>query len=123
MTPKLLANENFPRQSVTLLRDAGFDVSAIAETTPGISDIEVLAQAAAQQRWILTFDRDYGELLFARGLTPPPALVYLKLASYRPSDPGRLVLQLLQLNTSLEGCFITLDSDGIRKRPLPARQP
>ena len=39
--------------------------------------------------------------------------------SYRPDYPGQLVLQLLNLNTPLAGSFITLDSDGLRKRPLP----
>ena len=53
-------------------------------------------------------------------MPPPPALIYLKLASYRPHDPGQLVLQLLKLDTPLAGCFITLDNDGLRKRPLPA---
>lgn len=119
MKPKLLANENFPLPSVRTLRAAGFDVLAIGEHAPGISDMQVLTLAAEQQRWILTFDRDYGELLFARGLPPPPALIYLKLTSYRPDYPGQLVLQLLNLNTPLAGCFITLDSDGLRKRPLP----
>ena len=120
MSVKLLANENFPLQSVRVLRAAGHDVLAICEHAPGITDSEVLALAASQQRWILTFDRDYGELIFARGLPPPPALIYLKLASYRPQEPGQLVLQLLTLDTPLAGYFITLDNDGLRKRPLPS---
>ncbi|CAG1023010.1 hypothetical protein MTYM_02142 [Methylococcales bacterium] len=33
MKPKLLANENFPAPSVAVLREAGFDVFYIAESS------------------------------------------------------------------------------------------
>ncbi len=61
---RLLANENFPTSSVDLLRRAQHDVSSIAEESPGIKDDAVLARAVQQERLILTFDRDYGELIF-----------------------------------------------------------
>jgi predicted nuclease of predicted toxin-antitoxin system len=61
---QLLANENFPLVSVQLLRQANYDVASITEDSPGIEDPEVLARAVDEQRIILTFDRDYGELIF-----------------------------------------------------------
>lgn len=67
---RLLANENFPTSSVDLLRRAQHDVSSIAEESPGIKDDAVLARAVQQERLILTFDRDYGELIFRRGHAP-----------------------------------------------------
>jgi hypothetical protein len=42
MKPRLLANENVPAPSVTLLRNAQFNVLAIAESHPGLSDRSVL---------------------------------------------------------------------------------
>ena len=42
MKPRLLANENVPAPSVTLLRNAQFSVLAIAESYPGLSDRSVL---------------------------------------------------------------------------------
>ncbi len=74
MTPRLLANENFPRPALLALRQAGADVEAVAELMPGATDTQVLLHAAAGARWVLTFDRDYGELVFARTVPPPPAL-------------------------------------------------
>jgi predicted nuclease of predicted toxin-antitoxin system len=121
MRPRLLANENFPRQSVALLREAGFDVLAIAESTRGIADHAVLDIAAEQQRWIITFDRDYGDLIFAKSLTPPPALVLLRLRSYRPDGPGRLLMRLMGRASEFIGHFVVVDDDGIRIRPLPKR--
>ncbi len=59
---RLLVNENFPLLSVKLIRQAGYDIASITEDCPGIEDIEVLTRAVNEQRIILTFDRDYGEL-------------------------------------------------------------
>jgi predicted nuclease of predicted toxin-antitoxin system len=61
---RFLANENFPLQSVRILRQADLEVASVTEDSPGIEDAEVLARAADEQRVILTFDRDYGELIY-----------------------------------------------------------
>jgi predicted nuclease of predicted toxin-antitoxin system len=82
MTIRLLANENFPVPSVVALRDAGHDVLAIAETQRGMTDREVLSLAVSEGRCLATFDRDYGDLIFAKGLPSPPALVLFRLRSY-----------------------------------------
>lgn len=66
MTVGLLANENWPQPSLRALQAAGFDVQAVAELMPRASDLKVLQHAAQTGRWVLTFDRDYGELVFAR---------------------------------------------------------
>lgn len=57
---KLLANENIPLDSVRSLRSAGHDVVSISERSPGISDEDVIRIARAENRIIVTFDRDYG---------------------------------------------------------------
>jgi predicted nuclease of predicted toxin-antitoxin system len=66
-----LANENFPLPSVRLLRQAGYDVASVTEDSPGIEDSEVLTRAANEQRVVITFDRDYGELIYRLRLPSP----------------------------------------------------
>jgi predicted nuclease of predicted toxin-antitoxin system len=61
MKPRLLANENFPAPSIRLLRDGGYDVTAVAESGASLADSDVLELAVTEKRWIVTFDRDYGE--------------------------------------------------------------
>ena len=61
---KLLANENFPLDSVKFLRQLGYDVCAIGENNKSITDKDVMALAHKELRLILTFDQDYGELIF-----------------------------------------------------------
>ena len=89
MKPRLLANENFPAPSVQHARERGYDVTSVAEGGGGPKDPAILALAVTEQRWIVTFDRDYGELIYARGFAAPPAVILFRLQSYRPDTPGK----------------------------------
>ena len=60
---RLCANENIPEACVVRLRQAGHDVLWIRETTPGSPDNVVLALAASEDRLLITFDKDFGELI------------------------------------------------------------
>ena len=86
--PGLLANENFPLPALRRLRDAGVDVAAIAEQAPGMRDTEVLALARREERWLVTYDRDYGELVFSKGYAPPPAIIFIRQGSYPATRPA-----------------------------------
>jgi predicted nuclease of predicted toxin-antitoxin system len=116
----LLANENFPRPSLLALRAAGVDVESVAESMPMASDTAVLAYAASNGRWIVTFDRDYGELVFARKVAPPPAIVYLRQGAYAPTWPAEAVLAALAQAAFVEGHLVVIDGRSLRRRPLPA---
>ncbi len=70
---KLLADENFPSRSVDILRANGFDVLWILRSYQGISDAEIINLANAEQRLILTFDKDFGHLIFKEGITKFPS--------------------------------------------------
>lgn len=119
MKPRLLVDENIPKPSVAYLRDKGFDVLSVAESLPGITDEGILIQADSQQRWILTFDHDFGELIFNQQYPSPPALILLRLNSYRPVDPGMLVDQAIREDMYLSGYFVVLEIDKLRKRSMP----
>ena len=114
---KLLANENFPMASKKLLADNGFDIIHIGETNSGISDEAVMNLAQLQERTILTFDRDYGELIFKFGHRPPKGVVYFRLDSYDPAYPAQFFMKLLIENKIVfEGIFTVIDTDSIRQR-------
>ncbi|MBI2778727.1 MAG: DUF5615 family PIN-like protein [Gammaproteobacteria bacterium] len=117
---KLLANENIPLASVYALRQAGFDITAISELSPGVSDAHVLRLAEAESRALLTFDRDYGELIYVRGLPCPPGLVYMRFLPTTPTEPSQLLIKLFaQKKNIVQGYFVVLDRDSIRRRALP----
>lgn len=85
------------------MRAAGVDVVAVVDNMPAAKDIDVLAFARASRRWIVTFDRDYGELVFKRGALPPPAIIYLRQEPYPAERPADIVLALLSNPSLAEG--------------------
>jgi predicted nuclease of predicted toxin-antitoxin system len=87
MKVRWLVNENFPAPSVAVMRASGYDVLPIAESHSGDDDTKVLALAREEGRWLVTFDRDYGELLFARNYAPPPAVILLRVAFFAGCVP------------------------------------
>jgi predicted nuclease of predicted toxin-antitoxin system len=67
---RVLADENFPPPAVAALRKAGWDVFSILEECPGVSDDDVATLCEEQWRILLTFDKDFGELIFPAGCPP-----------------------------------------------------
>jgi predicted nuclease of predicted toxin-antitoxin system len=114
---KLLANENFPIASKKHLANNGFDIVHIGETNGGISDEAVMKMAIAENRTILTFDRDYGELIFKYGYKPPKGVIYFRWNSYKPESPAQFFIELLKQNKIIfENIFTVIDTDSIRQR-------
>lgn len=119
MIAALLANENFPLPALRRLRQAGVDVLAIAERSAGMEDTSVLALARHEARWLVTYDRDYGELVFSKGYPPPPAIVLLRQGPYAPSRAAEMVLGLLETPDEIEGFFVVVSTSAVRRRALP----
>jgi len=117
---RFLANENFPLRSVHRLREAGHDIEAVIEDSPGVKDREVLARAASEHRIALTFDRDYGELIHRRRLSVPTGVVYFCFAPATPEEPAEHLLKLVAISSlSLQGEFTVVERGRVRQRPLP----
>ena len=113
-----MLNENFPAPSVTLMRASGHDVVSISESYAGIDDTEVLALAREGGRWLVTFDRDYGELIFAKKHIPPPAVILLRVQSYRPNEPAAWLERFALAPESLLGKFTVFSDNTVRSRPF-----
>jgi predicted nuclease of predicted toxin-antitoxin system len=64
---RILADESVEGEIVAYLRAEGHDVAYVPETSAGIHDDEVLAMANAQDRVLLTEDKDFGDLAFFYG--------------------------------------------------------
>lgn len=61
---KLVADESVDFRIVQALREAGFEVIAICELSPSITDTEVLQIAYTHKVLLITEDKDFGELVF-----------------------------------------------------------
>lgn len=117
---RVLANENFPRPSILLLRQVQWDVASVSEDSPGAKDSRVLANAAEAKRIILTFDRDYGELIFRlRSQSLPAGVIYFRYLPHNPEEPGQHLLKLQNISKlRFEDKFTVLRRQHIRQRPL-----
>ncbi len=114
----LLINENIPLASMNAMREAGHDVVSITERSPGITDEAVMDIAHAEQRIVMTFDRDYGELVFRRRLPMPGGVLYLRFLPGSPLEPAEYLARLISAGIVLEGKFTTGDRERVRQRPL-----
>jgi len=85
---RFLANENLPAAAVTALRSAGHDVVWVRIVPPGTGDLDVLARAAREERILLTFDKDFGELAKPSPLLSTCGVVLLRVPVPKASDVG-----------------------------------
>lgn len=121
---RFLADENFPLASVRVLQDSGYDVASMSEIRPGADDVEVLALAAEEGRVLLTFDRDYGRLLFQEGRPAPAGVVYLRFVPETPTHPAKRIARLIEQGSEFfEGSYLVAGGDTVRRRPLPRASP
>lgn len=114
---KLLADENFPKKSYHILEELGYDIIHIGNTNPSIDDESVMKIAIDSQRLILTFDSDYGTLVFQYGYKPI-GVVYFKTRFSLPDFPAQIVNKYLQSNELDFIGFVTVieKEDSIRQR-------
>ena len=112
-----LANENFPRPSTLILREHGFKVKSIQEDTPGISDEEVLEIASRLNLIILTFDSDYGELIFRYSKKNPPSFVFFREKGNVPEFAALSLISLLDSSEIvLFNSFTVMEANNVRQR-------
>ena len=64
---RILADESVEGEVVARLRSEGHHVAYVPETSAGIRYDEVLARANAENRVLLTEDKDFGDLAFYYG--------------------------------------------------------
>lgn len=114
-----LANENFPLDAVEALRRAGHDVGWVRADAPGSTDPQVLARAAAEQRILLTFDKDFGDLAFHVGLPAGSGVVLFRLSAPSAAQLAVLVAAAIASRTDWVGHFSVVERTRIRMRPLP----
>lgn len=112
---KFLANENFPFPSIQLLKGFGHDIVSVNSDRPSITDEDVVKWANEEGRTILTFDRDYGEIVFRYKIAC--SVVFFRDKGDSPASAGEMLLKLMNA-IKLEGYFTVVDKNGIRQREL-----
>jgi predicted nuclease of predicted toxin-antitoxin system len=115
---KFLADENFPRQAVRTLRENGFSVTSVAEDSAGSTDEDILARCATQELTLLTLDKDFGELVFRKGLPADCGVILFRDDAESPEKFAEVALVALRSREDWIGCFSVIGRDRIRMRRL-----
>ena len=115
---RILADENVHGGLVTRLRMFGFDVEWIAESMPGVQDADILLRSDIGRMILLTFDRDFGDLIFNRGFPAPFCILYSRVGRTDPSYAADRVRLLIEKGLP-DRHMIRIARDGERLKPFP----
>ena len=116
---KFLANENFPTSSIAKMREANFVVESVSETNMSVSDKVVLKHAVENNQIILTFDKDYGQLIYKEKLPSPVGVLFFRFNPAYPEEPYHIFKHFfVDHENEIEGWFIVVEKNVIRKRKL-----
>lgn len=64
---RVLANENISPKTVRFLKSSGLDAKRITDFGKSLKDLNVIEIAKKENRIILTFDLDFGEIFYRAG--------------------------------------------------------
>jgi predicted nuclease of predicted toxin-antitoxin system len=111
---RFLADESCAIPVIRVLRDAGHDITAIAEDSPGITDENVIEIALRDHRILITEDTDFGELVYAHAYASAGVI----LVRFPVAARSRLAPELLHvievLGDRLVGAFVVLQPGRAR---------
>ncbi len=115
---RLCADENIPGDSVVALRHHGHDVLWVRESMPGAADEHVIARAMAEERLLLTFDKDFGELVFHRRKSAAAGIVLFRISQPFATVVSEVVVRVLASRDDWSGQFSVVDDHTVRMRPM-----
>ncbi len=115
---RLCANENISGDCVSKLRQMGHDVLWIRESAPGSPDLAVLARAYEETRVLITFDKDFGQLVFQFGAKASHGVILFRISQSSSAIVAERAAAILASREDWTGYFSVVDDFGIRMRPL-----
>jgi len=117
---KFLIDQDVYAVTTRLLRSLGHEVLTASEANLSrVNDADLLRTAQNQERILVTRDRDFGGLVFARG--PGPGVIYLRV---QPSTLQAMHKELERVlktysEKSLKQAFVVVEPGRHRFRKLP----
>jgi predicted nuclease of predicted toxin-antitoxin system len=118
---RLCANENMAEDTVLRLRRDGHEVLWIRDAAPGSSDVVVLARAQAEARLLLTFDKDFGDLVYRQGVVAAGGVILFRISQPSSAAVADRISRILMSRTDWEGHYSVVDDSTVRMRMLPRK--
>ena len=118
---RLLVDENISGSLVQLLRAQGHDVVWVRDTLRGTPDDQLLVLATADDRIVITEDRDYGYLTI--GLHQPAIGIIIAEINALPGPAievsKHVVAAVSSLGNDAKGWVTVIEPGRVRQRKLP----
>lgn len=108
-----LADENLPHDIIVTLQREGIDIHSVAQISPGAEDEEVLSLAYKQKRTLITFDKDFGEIIF-KARKQSYGVVLLRVHPQTEEYILSVLRKVLAMNISFQHSFCVVESYRIR---------
>jgi predicted nuclease of predicted toxin-antitoxin system len=114
--PKLIVvDECVEEEIIERLRDNTIPVLSIRESYSGIKDVDVLAIAVNSNAFLLTEDKDFGELVFRLHLPRKGILLVRFPNSYDPDIKAQKVVKIIiEKFEEIDTFFSVLDENRLR---------
>jgi predicted nuclease of predicted toxin-antitoxin system len=118
---RFLIDECISARLASYLQDAGHDaVHVLQEGLGGAPDSEIMAEAARQQRVVISTDTDFGELLAQQSATTPSVLLFRRTRHDPRTLADTLLANLADAAQYLdEGAIVVITKDRMKLRRLP----
>lgn len=114
---KILIDAGVGRMVADFLQDAGHDVITIAGDIATMADLDILDLANAEERLIITMDKDFGELAYLANL-PHAGVLLLRMKDATGAEKAAAVeLIFAEHADKLAGAFAVYDKKQLRIRP------
>lgn len=113
---RLLVDANISKRVVVRLREQGHDVLFISEHNPSASDASILALARNERRVIVTYDKDFGTLVF-RDSEAHVGVIFLRTNNENSETQSDLLIHFLSHKKAreIQNHFWVLTDRGCRK--------
>jgi len=114
---KFLADENIPVELVDKLREINIDIIKVENIKVGLKDEEVIRIAIKQKRIIITFDKDFGELVY-KGKAKVEGIILIRIKSFQINFLFQSFKQLIESKINIKNKFVVLEEKSVRIKKL-----
>jgi predicted nuclease of predicted toxin-antitoxin system len=112
---RLLADENFPKPIVELLRAGGHDVLWARTDLLGTGDVALSDRAESEARIVLTLDKDFWQIAVQRrSPLEQSGVVLFRIHPATPENRVPLVRVFAEADTTWAGHISIITVDGIQ---------
>jgi len=118
MMIKFLVDESVGEKVAQFIRSEGFDTFSVMDGMRGASDVDIIRKAIAEDRIVVTNDRDFGELVFRFRFLPKGVLL-LRLKDECAKNKVKIITSIIREHLDqLTGNFLIVTEKHIRKRSI-----